>query len=1111
MGAILSLFGITKRTNNEKIKELEEQIAATDDPQKKEELKKELENIIQTSKDLDVLEESLGLKSTNNAKTQINEIKTTISSKNKDLEELKKQKEELKQKQATLDKDIADKNSSKQVVQDEIAKLTNELNELKSQMNETRKAIDSEKNQEKKESLMTSFRELEVKKKSLDKSILQKQNELEEIVMKINQVVGEKSKLIEEEGKIASTEKMTLEEINKLIQSQEMVTQEFLQINTENTKRLQELENENRLREEEVLKICNSALEQLKKIEAEISTAESTSALDMLTKKISLVTGCSSDEYNKSLYQINESIALKKENICETEIAELESLIAKIPKTLTTTELDSIEIAAKKLQNCNMGIKTNLMSRLTEAIATKKASIIAREQDEKAVESYYSELSKNNLTVAQLNEIFLKSMEITRTDSEKVKKMKENIADQYNKLIVQEINKVIDLCKKIDISPSNDSKLSITQNVQANSVKLNNALITAENHIKKIEEIYASLPAGHKITLDSASALKPINEFIQNVNSMIAGLSDDVTIYKAKLLFGLITCGYGITGIDESKSSNNAINVSLRSNLTIEGYKANLMFAELQTLLYPLEDPKGPVHNETTKMTDAYIYGYIGVSKEGMRLTETANGIKFEKFNQSKNSYSLGEYILDTDKKTVIGINNSEEVLVLKDQVNGTEIFYVTSPCGPIRFVNINNTIHSELYKQQFETLVQNVKKYKYGSKSYFNIDGIWYHDNSTQTLCTEAEQIELSKKPIGSSFYVTEEMDVEIYRTDSQGSIVYEYVLSRKRCEETLLRTKIIRLVNNIQSLLVSNNDYKALKSKVDAFIKSNVTTWDQFFKQGRAILDSTPDYYWKLLERYLEISKNYPKNNWYNLPSTFRIYDFRTELEAAISLLMNQVFVAVKGAKANVNTKNKTECFKYLNPKTQFDKRCFILSDEDLKTFAFRDSSIPMTKGFGDSNSFATVQKNKTPLYNKSNLSTYQNEKPFAIHYFIDVVGEKDVFPEIAHLTPSYFGYEFVSKFADMIESNQAKIQLLINLSQAQKLFTNMYGLMSNQDIASQIYYDTIIAALQFDLFFCFNNRLTTMSICQNDLERGCTESQMIPMIFAKPVSGKDPLFDL
>lgn len=1110
MGAILSLFGITKQTNSEKIKDLEKQIENTNDPNKKEELKKELENIIQRSKYLDVLEESLGFKSTSSAKTRFNELKTIITTKNQQIDELKKQKEEIKKKQDALEKDIQSKNSSKQIIQDEITKLLNELNTLKSRMDETRNTIDYETNQETKESLMNSFRELEVQKESLDKTILQKQNSFEGIVIEISQHVEEKSKLIEKEGKIASTEKITLEEINKLIQSEETITQEIAQINVENVKRLQELEAENKLRDDEVLKICNSALEQLKKFELEISTSTSTSALDMLSKKLSLVSGCSSDEFNNSLYQINESIALKKENICEMEVSELETLIAKIPNALTIDELNSIETSAKNLQNCNMEIKTLVLNRLSEAIVTKKASITAREQDEKAVESYYSELSKHNLTVAQLNEIFLKSMEITRTDSEKVKKMKENITLQYNKLIVQEINKVVELCKKIDISQTNDPKLSTTQNIQVHSAKLNNALAIAESYIKQIEEIYASLPIGHKITLDSTSALKPINEFIQNVNSMIAGMSDDVTIYKAKLLFGLITCGYGITGIDESKTTNNSINVSLRSNLTIEGYKANLMFSELQTLLYPLEDSKGPVHNETTKMTDAYIYGYIGVSKEGMRLIETSKGIKFEKFNQSKNSYALGEYILDSDKKTVIGINNSEKVLSLKDHVNGTETYYITSPCGPIRFVNINNTIHSELYQQQFETLIQNVKKYKDGLKSYFNIDGIWYHDDSSQSLCTEIEQIELSKKPIGSSFYVTEEMDVEIYRTNTQESVIYEYVLSRKRCEETLLRTKIIRLVNNIQSLLLSNEDYKALKLKVDNFVKSNVTTWDQFFRQGRTILDSTPDYYWKLLEQYLEIGKNYPKNNWYNLPSTFRFYDFRTELEAAISLLMNQVFVAVKGAKANTDTKNNTECFKYLNPRTQFDKRCFILNDEDLKTFAFNVSSIPIAKGFGDSNSFAAVQKNIVPLYDKTSLSTYQNEKPFAIHYFIDVITEKDVFPEIPHLTPTYFGYEFVSKFVDMVESNQAKIQSLVNLSQAQKLFTNMYGLMSNKDIASQIYYDTIIAALQFDLFFCFTDRSTTLSICQNDFERGCLESQMIPMIFAKPVSDKDPLFD-
>jgi hypothetical protein len=317
--------------------------------------------------------------------------------------------------------------------------------------------------------------------------------------------------------------------------------------------------------------------------------------------------------------------------------------------------------------------------------------------------------------------------------------------------------------------------------------------------------------------------------------------------------------------------------------------------------------------------------------QEGKTLKITKTDTK------TNNAMITEEYGLGEDGKTIVGIGKSEA-----PKHNGTN-YYITTPCGPVELININNEVHTKLYQDDFATELQNVKIYKVDGKLKYNIDGVWFNNDANQTQCSNDEQIELTQREIGDKFFITEELEIEIYRTkDAQNNTNFEYNILRKKAEISGLRKKLIKYVSNIKNKIGSSNcqDYNNLKKAVEAFILEKTTDWNSFFKGCRKILDETPDYYWKLMERYTQCHDSYPKLNWYNLPLTYRIYSQQDELTAAIAFLMNQVFVTVSGFE--LDTGDSVNCYKYVNPKTNYSKECYIMSEADKKMFNITDSTI-------------------------------------------------------------------------------------------------------------------------------------------------------------------------
>lgn len=1111
MGSIISkLISSLSKTTEDNIKELENSSVSQDT------INKELEKLNQ----LKEIEEQLNKTNTSNNLTseqkklnnQINSLNSEISTYQTKLTEIQTQRNESSSKLKTIVEKLRELESQKTTISTSLTELTNQKLELETQL----KTLQEENSEEMTEELQTQIEELNEKISDLEVSISKLTTELTELEIEISSQKTTKNNYTEEDGNLFSSEKTIAEEIQNLLSELEKLTEEKSSLTEEIESTLLKLETEQKQREEELAKICKEALENLNEIQNSINSVTNSSVLDSLLSKLGLVSECNSDEYKTTKNNLINEIGVKKNSICENEIKELKTYLEKIEKISSKTELSELETEISKLTNCSNETKTKVLEDIQNIISVKRAYFTTLEKDTNVLLECKNTLSSDGLNVSLINETLLKALAISDYDSENIKKIKSEINELYNQAIIQEIEKVSNKVLSLDITEINDSERTLEENITNTLKKLQTVKISAQSYIKEIENIYASLPNDYQLSISSTDSLKPINNFIQQVDELIAGYSDDTTIYKAKELFALLTVGHGILGSDNSKSVNNSINTLLRSILSLETYKANLMFSELISILYPLELSTGPCYNEKTIFTDALLGNYIGVTKENFVIIENKDKLSISSVSSSTNFEDYNEYYLKDG--VITGTSNSNNVLVVeKDNTNYINQYYITSPCGPIYLYIINNEVHSILYKNSIEAEIENVKVYKDGSKKYYNINGIWYNSDTNQTKCSEDLSIELTKKQISDSFYVTEELDVSVTRSDLNNETRYIYTIDRKNTSISGFREKIINYVNNLKNLIGTNSDYTTLKSKVESFLNTKTNTWEEFFKSGREILNNSPDYYWKLMERFVENS--YPSNIWYNIPITFRLYNFKEELQTAISLLMTQIFVIVSG-KANGGYDN-VKCFKYLNPLSQFDRRCYMMFEEDNEYFGIKSSSINTVYGFTNSSVLIKTQpETKNNLISGTDI--YKNQVKYLKYYFSEV-NDYNSFPTITHMTPDYYDSKFVEDFTNKIvngefedfEGNVKKIDSLVKLTNSQKIFTNMYGFMDFEDIVSQLYYDTIVKSLQFDLIFCFNNLNTSMSICHNDYNKGCQVNQLLPFVFSKPLTSEgkeetDSLFE-
>ncbi len=1104
MGALLSLFRGAQDTTTQSIADLENRINNTSDPEELEQLKQQLAAERQRLDEISAAQRAIA-QQTADPNSGLNITQSEINGTNSKLQDVIKRRDELKLKIESIAKTLEELLASKKPIEDQLVLLAaerianqNALAEVRGQKQYTKEELEIGK-------LDTRERELMEKDAEISIKITKLNDELVEIENKIAAMTLEKNKLVEEDATLGAQEKSLSEELLNLESKKETVSESEKELRANLEKRIADLEKEGALKEEEAARLCLEAIEELNTIERSLDITNDTNGFQTLLNKM-LNHKCSSDEYNMMSYSLKQTITSIQASICEEEIALLTPIAVEIPKVKTIPEIDKIAERIAQANRCSSELKISTVLKLTEAVAARRAFILMVAKNEQDLEIYYNKFTTETLTVAQINEIFFKVVEMNENDSPKIKEYKLKLTDEYIKLITAEIEKTVDICLKIDITPIDDPTKSVQQLVEINVKKLRDAYNQSKDHIRTIEEIYSSLPEGYKLKLEKTNALKPINEFIQQLNEMTAAYSDDTAIYNAKLLFGFITCGHGVITGSSSMETNNPINTYLRTFTSHTSYKANLMFGELQPIIYPLEMSNGPVHQKGNTFNDAFLSGYLGCYKEAMLIKE-GKTLTITKTNTgSGNKTIIEEYGIGEDGQTIVAIGKSEKVLH-----NGTN-YYLTTPCGPIDLKIINNEVHTELYQVDFATELQNVKIYKIDSDLKYNIDGLWYNNDAKQTLCTDHEQIEYTKRQIGDKFYITEELDIEVYRTEDElGNTVFDYNILRKKTPISGFREKMIRYVSNLKNKIGSsgNKDYMDLKTKVEKFITTNTTTWDDFFKEARAILDSTPEYYWKLMERYTQCDKLYPKQHWYNLPSTFRVYDFQSELKMALAFLINQIFVGVSGNL--LTTPDDISCFKYLNPVSQYSKDCFIKDEEDKKLFGLNNSTIKIVSDYVDSETLLTLERPQYTLYDTANYSTYGVEKEYVKHYFSDSTKMTGVFPVIPHLNTTYFNYDILDVMLNNILEHSETKGMLVKLTSSQKLFMNMYGFMDYREIAEMIYYDLIVAALQFDIVFCLNKKKTTMSICHNDAKRGCTEQQALPSLFGHPVDGKDSLFDL
>lgn len=1103
MGAILSLFGFARDTTKQNIDDIENQISNTSDPVKQEELKNQLSVELQKLDELSAAQNALE-KETTNPNSTLNILATEITAANNEIESVLKKRSDNKLKIKELTQAINVLTESKKPIEEEIVMLTSEQITLESRIKEL---IDSRNKSNDQETInKLAKEETEINNRIIEISMkLSRLNEkLPKIDEEIKSKTNEKIKIENEDGQLAAYEKKLNENLLKLeLQHAESSGKES-QRKHELEVQIAKLEEEIKLKEEEAKKLCQQATDELIQIELALDNAKTMNTLEELATRIRSNTNCNSEEYQMMCKNLLKTIQSMQSSICEDEIKYLKSITEQIPKAKTIAELESIEQTINNTQACTSDAKTDVVLKLNEAISARKAYIRVILKDEAELDVLYGRFTTEKLTVKEINEIFLKSIAMNGNDSTKIKEMKIKMSEEYNKLLISEIRLATEKCLKIDLTPIDDPKKSIQQNIEDNLLKLQKAHDETKIYITTIEEIYSSLPPNYKLTIDSSEALKPLNNFVKELNELIAAFSDDTMIYNSKLLFALLTCGHGVISADTNESEQNPINILSRTILSHISYKANLMFAELQPILYPIEVSTGPVHQKGNSLTDSFISSYIGCYKEAMNIQE-GKILRITKTDtKTNNTIITEEYRIGEDGKSIVGNGKSEA-----PKHNGTN-YYITTPCGPVELININNEVHTKLYQDDFSTELQNVKIYNVEGKLKFNIDGIWFNNDADQTRCSNDEQIEFTKRTIGDGFFITEELDIEIYRTNDAN---FEYNILRKKTEVSGLRKKLIKYVSNIKNKIGSANcpDYNNLKKSVETFISEKTTDWNSFFKGCRKILDETPDYYWKLMERYTQSHDSYPKVNWYNLPITYRIYSQQDELTAAIAFLMNQVFVTVSGFD-ELNTRDSVRCYKYINPKSRYSKECYIMNESDKKIFNITDSTIKVATGLTDSATLLSIQIPTSKLIHETEFSNYGTEKKYIKHYFSDATNLAKAFPTIPHITVTNYKIDFVNTMVKKILDHSKNIGTLVKLSATQKLFMNMYDYMDYQEIAETVYYDTIVIALQFDMIFCLNQKKTMMTICHNDAKRGCTQQQTIPMLFAKPKNNEiDPLFDL
>lgn len=299
---------------------------------------------------------------------------------------------------------------------------------------------------------------------------------------------------------------------------------------------------------------------------------------------------------------------------------------------------------------------------------------------------------------------------------------------------------------------------------------------------------------------------------------------------------------------------------------------------------------------------------------------------------------------------------------------------------------------------------------------------------------------------------------------------------------------------------------EWETDKLKIKEFMDATIMDAGTFFTEGKKILKKFGVHRWKSL-RFMANKQPNNISGKMMVPVTWPKFNPDYEQTEAIVCICNALFISVSRGKG----------------------RTFILPDVD----ALYDEIYDPKPWGTDSSKLLINSDDIVPVVVKGtvtgkiedapgvNNTGFITDKLFNIYDNIENTGIPDI-PSLScfRLTPApelniglitelFKGINSDDNFNNRIRtSGMARI-----FNSVDYLTMDTTGFARTQEFVAFVYHKVITDALRWQIIIPFNSLKTTMSICKNDIDNGCSKDALLPMAFGfrQDADGKkyDPLF--